>query len=175
MVAIPYTLLTNLYRKLFGEQSSRCILTFLQHPTLLARNNNKASKAILIRIKRRALVDFKLEGSNSIIYHMPERASGRKFGLCFAPIIENAFHIIANIHCQFYHAGIAKISSHARRNYYRICESNVKWIFKPYVICNYNAPSTTKAIIQPIVSERYMGRLQIDLMDFRSTKDGNYS
>lgn len=142
---------------------------------LIPRATNKATKECLVGIKKRATMDFQLEANNTIIYRKPEKANGKVFGLRYAPRTDNAFRIIANIHCQFDHAGIRQTWDKGQENYYGICESNVKWVLRKCVVCAYDGPNTTEAIIQPIISERCNDRIQIDLMDFRSNKDGDYS
>jgi hypothetical protein len=53
-------------------------------------------------------------------------------------------------------------------------ETNVKWVVDKCNVCALNAPNKTKLIPMPIISNRCLNQLYIDLMDFRSKPDGPY-
>ena len=57
---------------------------------------------------------------------------------------------------------------------YGIRRKDVTYLIKRCAIYNFQRPSNTKAPLQPVIVERVMERLQIDLIDMRHSPDGRF-
>ena len=72
------------------------------------------------------------------------------------------------------HAGILKTHNALQDNVYGIRRGDVALLVNRCAICNFHRPNNSKAPLEPIIVERIMERLQIDLIDFRHTPDGHF-
>lgn len=84
------------------------------------------------------------------------------------------FQVIANVHSQLNHQGINKVHNRILEGWYGITEANVRWVLRECAVCVRSAPQPVKVPPIPIISERCMDRVQIDLVDQRSKKDGDF-
>ena len=70
--------------------------------------------------------------------------------------------------------GIQKTFASIQETVWGIRRQDVAQLVNRCQICFLNRPTNTKASIQPIIAERVLERIQIDLIDFRHTPDGQY-
>ena len=81
------------------------------------------------------------------------------------------FDLIKSIHCNLGHIGINKTWNALNNNYHGITKSHVTEILKECSVCATLAISKSVPPLKPIISSRIFERIQIDLVDMRSTPD----
>jgi hypothetical protein len=136
---------------------------FLDNPTL------KPTTPAESRLKCRAFAEFELNNDKlyrkaDIIHQNPR----------YVVPESEAFDLIINEHLQLLHAGRDKTWAAIQAKYYGINRPEVIFILKLCKNCALNRPITTKAPLQPIVSERAWERVQVDLIDIRYEPLGQY-
>lgn len=143
---------------------------YLQNPDLPANATADMTRNVAAGLKHRVVKNFFLDGSEVYRKSNPPKQPLAKY---MARTI-TAFRIIANVHSQLNHQGITKTHDRIKEGWYGITEENVKWVLKECGVCILDAPQVVKAPPMPIVSARCMDRVQIDLVDHRSKKDGEF-
>ena len=88
--------------------------------------------------------------------------------------VYDAGDIIVARHKSLGHIGEDKTWQDISRKYYGISQMQVKMILKQCTTCMKQAPNRTRAPLQPILVERTLERLQIDMMDIGSIPAGPY-
>ena len=86
------------------------------------------------------------------------------------------FDIIDQVHkgdCK--HGCVKKMESVIHRQYYGITRSVIETYCKNCYVCQEAQPQTTRPHLTPIIENNFNDRLQIDLIDLRHSKDGEYA
>jgi hypothetical protein len=87
---------------------------------------------------------------------------------------EQVHDAIIECHQRCSHGGYTKTFNQVKERYYGISRDEVIWLLKNCSICLQCRPSNTRAPLQPIVSGYTLQRVQIDLVDMRSTPHKGY-
>lgn len=149
-------------RKLFTDERHAKYLFYLQNPTLSV-TKGKASGH-----KYRALRKYELQ--DDAIYRQAEDP----FEARYAVRTIDAFRIIANIHCSLDHASIRKTVKKVSEYYYGVSESNVAYVVKQCRICSLRVAKAATSVLEPIESDRPMDRIQINMMEFKTSPDERF-
>jgi hypothetical protein len=64
--------------------------------------------------------------------------------------------------------GINKVHERAHELYYRITQTNIEWVLERYTYYKQQEANKSKFFIKPIVSQRCLDRVYLDLIDFIS-------
>jgi hypothetical protein len=67
--------------------------------------------------------------------------------------------------------GINKVYERTYELYYRITQTDVEWVLERYIYCKQQVANKNKPFIKPIVSQHYLDRVYLDLIDFISEPD----
>lgn len=94
----------------------------LQNPTTAPIAGTLKEQNNLFALRARCLANFELQ--ENTIYRKAED----RFQVRYAPLDDEVFHIVANVHCQLAHTGIKKTFAKAQEMYYGISEIQVTWI-----------------------------------------------
>ena len=86
----------------------------------------------------------------------------------------DAAKYIVNKHYELGYAGIAKTFKSLQEDVYGIRCKDIGWLISRCSIYNFQRPSNTKAPLEPIIIDRVIECLQIDLINFRHSSDGHY-
>lgn len=84
------------------------------------------------------------------------------------------FNIIQKFHVSLEHAGYQKTYKAIKREYYGIVRNDVLWLLARCRTCLVNRPNKSRGVLEPIVSNFTLERVQIDLVDFRHEPDGQF-
>lgn len=87
----------------------------------------------------------------------------------------DVFDVIMEAHCQLIHAGIRKTQDQVNRTYYGVHRKEIEWMLEKCAVCDIQRRNQTRASLQPIIAARVLERLQLDLVDMRSTPSGPYT
>ena len=83
--------------------------------------------------------------------------------------IEQVYEAILESHQRSQHSGYTKTFHQVKQRFYGISREEVIWLLKHYTICLQTRPCNTRAPLQPIQSNYTLERVQIDLVDMRTT------
>ncbi|PQE07320.1 Ribonuclease H-like domain protein [Rutstroemia sp. NJR-2017a WRK4] len=86
----------------------------------------------------------------------------------------DTFENICSIYESLYHYTVNKTYEKLTTLYYRITRDDVKWVLDRYRHYNKEATQKEKAKVRPILSQAPRERIVLDLIDFRTTPDGDY-
>ena len=81
------------------------------------------------------------------------------------------FDAIITIHNSIGHTGQDATAKNVNNTYYGVSCEEVVFLIKLYEICHRKASSKSKGSLKPIISTKLFKRVQIDLIDMRSTLD----
>ena len=81
------------------------------------------------------------------------------------------FDAIITIHNSIGHAGQDATAKNANNTYYGVTCEDIVFLVKLCEICHRKAPSKSKGPVKFIISTKLFERVQIDLIDMRSTPD----
>ena len=85
------------------------------------------------------------------------------------------FEVVKSIHENVLkHAGYKKTLDHLKKKYTGITRDYVQVYCRECPTCQLSQPQRTKPPLKPIVESEFLNRIQIDLIDMRGQKDGNY-
>jgi hypothetical protein len=70
--------------------------------------------------------------------------------------------------------GINQCSERLGELFYGGTQKNMEWIIAQCRICQEEAANTAPKTVQPIISQRCLDRVYLDLMDFTTEPDGEY-
>ena len=117
----------------------------------------------------RAKQRWSLNSQNQVM-RKPENDYDERIAAC----TYDAGHYIVEKHGELGHTGITKTFNSLQEDVYGIRRKDVGWLVNKCAICNFHRANNSKAPLEPIIVERVMERLQIDLIDMRHTPDGHY-
>lgn len=86
----------------------------------------------------------------------------------------DAFRHIVRAHSDIGHGGVTATYQELSRTVYGIARKDVQWLLPHCQVCLVNRPNTTRAPLQPIISQQVLERVQGDLIDMRHQPDGHY-
>ncbi|RFU30752.1 hypothetical protein B7463_g5574, partial [Scytalidium lignicola] len=154
---------TYINRDRIQPQHWQRIHVFVDNPTLKPDNQTDAN------IKYQAIHHFELIDRK--LYRQPDAHHPDPRYV----VPENEiFDVIATEHLKLLHAGRNKVWPVIERKYHGIKRADVEWVIKRCKNCTLNRPVTTKAPLEPIVSERAFERVQADLIDMRHEPSSQY-
>jgi len=81
---------------------------------------------------------------------------------------------IQAVHTQLGHAGMNKTTIGVRDRYYGITRTEVEWLLKHCQTCLLSWQNRSRALLEPIVSDHTLQRMQIDLVDLRHEPDEQF-
>lgn len=81
------------------------------------------------------------------------------------------FNAIVIIHNSIGHAGQNATAKNVSQTYYGVTGEEIVSLIKLCEICHRKAPSKSKGPLKPIILTKLFKRVQIDLIDMRSTPD----
>lgn len=81
------------------------------------------------------------------------------------------FDAIVTIHNSIGHASQDATAKNISKTYYGVTCEEIVFLIKLCEICHRKAPSKSKGPMKPIISTKLFERVQIDLIDMRSTPD----
>ncbi|RFU36327.1 hypothetical protein B7463_g118, partial [Scytalidium lignicola] len=136
---------------------------FLDNPKLKPENQADSN------LKHRAITQFELE--NKKLYRLPDVLNPVRR---YAVQDNEVFDIIAQEHIKLLHAGQTKVWSEIKRKYYGIKRYDIEFIIRRCKNCGLNRLASTKAPLEPIVTERAWEHVQVDLIDMRHEPSGKY-
>ena len=84
------------------------------------------------------------------------------------------FDHIRDVHPQFEHAGVNKVAHTIANRYHGIRKVEVEWLLKRCQSCLLERQNRSRAPLEPIIVDRILERVQIDLVDFRHEPNGQY-
>ena len=85
----------------------------------------------------------------------------------------DAADVIEKVHCELEHAGNNKTFQKVNELYYGVNKVMVEWFLKRCAVCLNHRKSNTRAPLEPIIASQVLERVQIDLVDMRSQRDGD--
>lgn len=85
----------------------------------------------------------------------------------------DAADVIERIHCELEHAGNNKTFQKVNELYYGVNKVMVEWFLKRCAVCLNHRKSNTRAPLEPIIASQVLERVQVDLVDMRSQRDGD--
>ena len=87
---------------------------------------------------------------------------------------DQVYEAIMESHQRLQHAGYIKTFQLLKQRYYGISREEVIWLLKHCHLCLQSRPSNTRALLEPISSGYTLERIQIDLVDMRTTPHNSY-
>ena len=88
---------------------------------------------------------------------------------------DQMFELVKTIHeSGLKHAGYKKTLEYIKKKYVGITREYVQVYCRECPTCQLSQPQRTKPPLKPIVESEFLNRVQIDLIDMRGQKDGNY-
>ena len=171
------TKLLESWEKFMEANPSRLLLSgdkraeyidILQHPTREPVATQGQTLKYARNVKFKALKFFELQDGS-----LYRKANGTDMAL-YCPTITEAFYIVTSVHALMHHPGSRKVQQKLKGHYYGLTEDYCIWVAEHCSNCLLKQPNKTPQILKPIVSNRCMQRVQIDLIDFRSKADGDY-
>lgn len=133
---------------------------------LFLKSNISISKNDIEKYKKYRLInDYCVIGD--ILYRKDEKGKKNLKVVNYSMI----FGIVKNIHCNYGHIGIVKTFKAVQDEYYGITQSHISMILKECSICATSVISKSACPLKPIISTKVFERIQIDLVDMRSTPD----
>ena len=121
--------------------------------------------------KKRAWIKTEFEYDQNVLWKL----SGRVFKERRRVISEDLiWDIIITIHNSLGHAGQQATANKINSLYYRIAGTETFFLIKLCEKCHRKAFSKCKGPLKSIVTTRLFERVQIDLIDMKSTPDGEY-
>ena len=130
-----------------------------------SKNEWKVENTNLWRAKKRWNVN-----SQDQVMRNAENGYGERIAAC---TYDAAKHIVGK-HRELGHTGIAKTFESLQEDVYGIRRKDVAWLINRCGICNFQRPLNTKAPLEPIIVDRVMERLQINLINFWHSPDDHY-
>lgn len=82
------------------------------------------------------------------------------------------FSIIQKCHVSLKHTSYQKTYKAVQHEYYGIVREHVHWLLKRCKTCLINRPNWSHGVLEPILSNYTLKRVQIDLIDMRHEPDG---
>ena len=158
---------------IFTAHKNQQFIWYIEHP-------NRMLGCDQISINQRTFALRYFEVDDGCLYRKAETKPDGNGGFITGPrryvaLIHNAFGFITDIHRLILHFGIQKTYEQVSERYYGITCNDVAWVVNRCTICNLKAAAKEPVLVTPIVASRCMNRFQIDLMDFRTTPDGEYN
>ena len=165
---------------IFTAHRMQQFVWYLEHPlrTLTTPADSARDRARDANTRNFAIRYFEVD--DGCLYRSAEFKNGENGQLVEIPrryvaLKHNAFKFITDIHRLLQHYGIQKTYERVAERYYSITRENVAWVVNRCTICNLKGSAKNPAPVTPIVASRCMNRVQIDLMDFRTTPDSDYN
>lgn len=92
------------------------------------------------------------------------------------PAVTNTeiFSLVLKFHVDLGHAGYKKTYKAIQNGYYGIVRDDVSWLLMRCRTCMVNRVNRSRGVLEPIVSNFTLERVQIDLVDMRHEPDGQY-
>ena len=132
-------------------------------------NKSKTELAKEISLVWRERDNFTLNDDDQVM-RKAEKTLGERIAAC----TYDAHRYIMDTHRDLGHAGIGKTFESLQQRVYSIRRIDVHYLVSRCAVCQFQRPTNTKAPLQPIIVERVLERIQIDLIDFRTSSDGQY-
>lgn len=112
---------------------------------------------------------FSIDAGGALLYHRR-----REKGALVVVPEDRIFDVIAEEHNAVHHQGITKTWGEVTARYHGIPKRAVSWLVKHCSVCQQYEKGGGAQAYTPIVSKGVMERVQMDLIDMRSTPDGQY-
>jgi len=183
--SFPEPIPTDFLSYIADESTNRAVLSsqrrsqmreILRNPDIQYSKNtytDRNERGKLYGFKNWTLKHFELDDGQ--IYRKAEMARGTEYNRRYAACQWDAFELIAGVHRGLCHSGINKTHERAMELYYGITQGDVEWILQRCTVCNQNAANRAPSSVTPIISQRCLDRVYLDLMDFTSQPDGEYN
>ena len=181
-----------------GKHKSKKLLTqsrradyreWLEHPTERSEpKETQEERQQEANARHYCLKHFELDGRQ--VYRRAGAEKGYHYGRRYAACTWDAANLVVLMHVKLHHASrsaaclhictaddcteVEKTYEACSEVFYGISKKDVRFILSQCAQCKLSARSKGKPAIQPIISSCVLERLVIDLIDMRSTADGDY-
>lgn len=122
-------------------------------------------------LKKYTLIDEQL-------HRLPENVNNRgkitELGYRLVVINHDVFRYVKSVHVDVGHVGINKTWETFNSRYYGVNKDTMKWLLARCAVCLHDRPNKTRAPLEPIVVNKRLERVQIDLIDMRCQPDQQF-
>lgn len=123
-------------------------------------------------LKKYILVDGQLYRKSETINK--RRHKGVQMGQRKVVVDHDIFRYIKSVHIEVGHAGINKTWEAFNSRCYGVNKETIIWMLARCTVCLHDRPNKTRAPLEPIVVNKRLERVQVDLIDMRHQPDGQY-